>query len=102
MLNYANSRKAFGESINRFGQIQKFISDSYAQYMACKTYLYNVAYAMDVDSYDLRIDSDSIKLISGKMAKDVSDRAIQVLGGNGYIGEYHVERLWRDAKLIEI
>jgi isovaleryl-CoA dehydrogenase len=36
------------------------------------------------------------------MAKDVADRAIQVLGGYGYVGEYQVERLWRDAKLLEI
>jgi isovaleryl-CoA dehydrogenase len=70
--------------------------------MACKTYLYNIAYSVNVDNYNLRIDSDSVKLIAGKVAKNISDRAIQVLGGNGYIGEYHVERLWRDAKLIEI
>jgi isovaleryl-CoA dehydrogenase len=36
------------------------------------------------------------------MAKTVADRAIQVLGANGYVGEYVVERLWRDAKLMEI
>ena len=36
------------------------------------------------------------------MSKNVADRAIQVLGGYGYVGEYHVERLWRDAKLLEI
>ena len=36
------------------------------------------------------------------MGKNVADRAIQVLGGYGYVGEYHVERLWRDAKLYEI
>jgi isovaleryl-CoA dehydrogenase len=36
------------------------------------------------------------------MGKEVADRAIQVLGGYGYVGEYQVERLWRDAKLLEI
>ena len=36
------------------------------------------------------------------MGKNVADRAIQVLGGYGYMGEYVVERLWRDAKLLEI
>jgi isovaleryl-CoA dehydrogenase len=36
------------------------------------------------------------------MAKRIADRAIQVLGGNGYVGEYQVERLWRDSKLLEI
>jgi isovaleryl-CoA dehydrogenase len=36
------------------------------------------------------------------MGKEVADRAIQTLGGYGYVGEYQVERLWRDAKLLEI
>jgi isovaleryl-CoA dehydrogenase len=36
------------------------------------------------------------------MGKRVADRAIQVLGGNGYMGQYQVERLWRDSKLLEI
>jgi isovaleryl-CoA dehydrogenase len=36
------------------------------------------------------------------MAKDVADAAMQVLGGYGYVDEFHVERLWRDAKLLEI
>ena len=36
------------------------------------------------------------------MGKNVADRAMQVLGGYGYVGEYVVERLWRDAKLLEI
>jgi len=49
-----------------------------------------------------RIDTDGVKLYCGNMAKTVADRAIQTLGGNGYVGEYHVERLWRDSKLLEI
>ena len=46
--------------------------------------------------------SDGAKLFATAMSKNVADRAIQVLGGYGYVGEYHVERLWRDAKLLEI
>jgi len=41
-------------------------------------------------------------LFTTTMAKNISDRAMQVLGGNGYIGEYPVERLWRASKLLEI
>ena len=47
-------------------------------------------------------DADGVKLYCASMAKRVADRAIQVLGGYGYVGEYQVERLWRDAKLLEI
>jgi isovaleryl-CoA dehydrogenase len=43
-----------------------------------------------------------VKLFCSVMAKEVADSAIQVLGGYGYVGEYQVERLWRDAKLLEI
>jgi isovaleryl-CoA dehydrogenase len=50
----------------------------------------------------MRIDTDGVKLITSKLAKNISDSSIQVLGGNGYIGEYHVERFWRDSKLLEI
>ncbi len=43
-----------------------------------------------------------LKLYCAPMAKKIADRAIQTLGGYGYVGEYQVERLWRDAKLLEI
>ena len=49
-----------------------------------------------------RMETDAAKLFTATMAKEVADRAIQVLGGNGYVGEYAVERMWRAAKLLEI
>ena len=102
MHKYAKERIAFGKSIISFGQIQQYIAESYSEYMACKTYVYNIANNINMNKYNVRIDSDSVKLITSKMAKKVADNAIQVLGGNGYIDEYIVERLWRDAKLLEI
>ena len=57
---------------------------------------------MPLDAYGNRLDSDGVKLVSSIMGKNVADRAMQVLGGYGYVGEYVVERLWRDAKLLEI
>ena len=89
-------------AFERFGQIQRHIADSYAEYMAGKAYVYATAANLNLDSSGNRIDSDGVKLYCGTMAKNVADRAIQVLGGYGYVGEYKVERLWRDAKLIEI
>lgn len=102
MSNYAKERKAFGKAIGDFGQIQKAISESYADYMAGRSYVYNVAKHLDLASYGNGLDADGVKLYCAPMAKRVADRAIQVLGGNGYMGEYQVERLWRDAKLLEI
>jgi len=102
MNQYGQDRKAFGKPLHSFGQIQRYISDSYAQYMAGKTYLYHTAGQMELDSSGQRLDTDGVKLFCTTMGKDVADNAIQVLGGYGYCGEYHVERLWRDAKLLEI
>lgn len=102
MNKYAQDRQSFGKSLNHFGQIQRHIAESYAEFMAGRTYVYNTANKLGLDSYGNRIDSDGVKLYCSTMAKNVADRAIQVLGGYGYVGEYKVERLWRDAKLLEI
>lgn len=102
MNRYAQEREAFGQPLSRFGQIQRHIADSYAEYMAARSYVYNVARQMSLESSGNRIHSDGVKLVATTMGKNVADRAIQVLGGYGYVGEYVVERLWRDAKLLEI
>lgn len=102
MNRYATEREAFGKSLNYFGQIQRHIGDSYAEYRAAKAYVYETARRMDLNKEGNRLDSDGVKLVATTMAKNVADRAIQVLGGYGYVGEYVVERLWRDAKLLEI
>lgn len=102
MSKYAQERKAFGKSIGEFGQIQKMIAESWADYMAGRHYVYNVAHNLDLTTYGNGLDADGVKLYCGPMAKRVADRAIQVLGGNGYTGLYQVERLWRDSKLLEI
>lgn len=102
MNKYASQRKAFGQPINRYGQVQKHIADSYAEYMAGKAYVYSTAAGLDLTQGGGRIDSDGVKLYCSVMATNVANRAIQTLGGYGYCGEYVVERLWRDAKLLEI
>ncbi len=102
MNRYAGERKSFDKLIRNFGQIQRHIAESYAEYMAGRSYLYNTAANLALDAGGHRIDSDAVKLYCATMAKNVADRAIQVLGGYGYVSEYQVERLWRDAKLIEI
>lgn len=102
MTRYANEREAFGKPLASFGQIQRYIADSYAEYRAAKAYVYETARRMDLNKEGNRLDSDGVKLVATTMAKNVADRGIQVLGGYGYVGEYVVERLWRDAKLLEI
>jgi isovaleryl-CoA dehydrogenase len=102
MNRYARERRAFDQPINAFGQIQRHVAESYAEFMAGRCYTYHAAAGFDLAQHGQRIDSDGAKLFCATMAKQVADRAIQVLGGYGYVGEYQVERLWRDAKLMEI
>lgn len=102
MNKYASERNAFGKPLNFFGQIQKYIAESYAEFRSAQSYVYDTARKLDLNREGNRLDSDGAKLVATSMSKNVADRAIQVLGGFGYVGEYHVERLWRDAKLLEI
>ena len=102
MNRYAQERHAFGKPLASFGQIQRHIGESWAEYRACRAYVYETSRRMDLNSAGNRLDSDGVKLITSTLAKNIADRAVQVLGGYGYVGEYVVERLWRDAKLLEI
>jgi isovaleryl-CoA dehydrogenase len=102
MNSYCRDRQAFGEPLNRFGQIQRHIAESYADYMAGRAYTYSVASALDLDEAGNRLVSYAVKLYCSVMGTNVANRAIQALGGYGYCGEYRVEQLWRDAKLLEI
>ncbi len=102
MNRYAEERKAFGKAIRDFGQVQRHIGESWAEYRAMRAYIYDTARKMSLGNGGHRLDSDGIKLFASTAAKNIADRAMQVMGGYGYVGEYVVERLWRDAKLLEI
>ncbi|HKE13149.1 MAG TPA: acyl-CoA dehydrogenase family protein, partial [Myxococcota bacterium] len=102
MVHYANERKTFGKPIREHGQIQRHIAESFAEYRAARTFVYDTARRIDLHTAGQRIDADATKLFASQVGKRAADSAIQVLGGYGYMGEYVVERLWRDAKLLEI
>jgi isovaleryl-CoA dehydrogenase len=102
MLDYASQRRSFGVPLREHGQIQRYIAESYAELRVARTFVYDVARRFELDATGQRIDADAAKLFASQAGKRAADAAIQVLGGNGYMGEYVVERLWRDAKLLEI
>jgi isovaleryl-CoA dehydrogenase len=101
MLDYACEREAFGRPIAEFGQIQKYIAESYTETEAARSLVYREASKVGPDSRN-RLGTDAAKLFAAPMAKRVADAAMQVLGGYGYTTEYKVERFLRDAKLNEI
>jgi isovaleryl-CoA dehydrogenase len=102
MNKYASERSAFKTQIRNFGQIQRYIGESWAKYRAMRAYIYDTANNMSLGKAGQRLDSDGVKLFASTAAKEIADAAMQVMGGYGYVGEYNVERLWRDSKLLEI
>jgi isovaleryl-CoA dehydrogenase len=102
MVGYANERQTFGVPIREHGQIQRYIAEAFAEYRAARTFVYDTARRMSLTATGQRLDADATKLFASQVAKRAADAAMQVLGGNGYMGEYVVQRLWRDAKLLEI
>jgi isovaleryl-CoA dehydrogenase len=102
MIAYANERRSFGVPLRDHGQIQRYIAESFAEYRAARALVYDTARRMDLRATGQRVAADAAKLFASQAGKRAADAAIQVLGGYGYMGEYVVERLWRDAKLLEI
>jgi isovaleryl-CoA dehydrogenase len=102
MVDYANQRKTFGRPIREYGQIQRYIAETFAEWKAARSFVYDTARRIRLGAVGQRVDADATKLFAAQMGKRAADAAIQVLGGYGYMGEYVVERLWRDAKLLEI
>ena len=101
MTDYAKQRKAFGQPIINYGQIQRYIAEGFAETEAAKTLTYAVSRSV-APGVQNRIGSDAAKLFASPVSKRVADNAMQVMGGMGYSRDMPVERLWRDAKLLEI
>lgn len=101
MVAYACEREAFGRPIAEFGQIQKYIAESYTDTAAARCFVYHEAARVGPELRN-RIGTDAAKLFVAPIAKRVADNAMQVMGGWGYTNEYKIERFLRDAKLNEI
>jgi isovaleryl-CoA dehydrogenase len=101
MTRYSTERRAFGSPIAEFGQIQRYIGESYAKVEAMRSLIYSVAPTVTPTRRN-RLGTDAAKLFAATAAKEVADAAMQVLGGYGYCCEYRVEQFLRDAKLLEI
>ena len=103
---YIHDRKQFGQSIGEFQLIQGKLADMYTTQQACRAYLYAVGKQLDALGSEhvrqVRKDCAGVILYAAEKATWLAGEAIQILGGNGYINEFPVGRLWRDAKLYEI
>lgn len=100
-LAYSKQRKAFGTEIANHQAIAFKLADMHTQIEAARMLVYRAATDKDTgDNYDL--SGAMAKLYASQVAMDVTTEAVQVHGGNGYVKEYHVERLMRDAKITQI
>jgi len=98
---YVMQRKQFGIPIGDFQLMQGKLADMYTTMNACKAYVYAVGRACDLGQ-TTRKDAAGAILYAAEKATWMAGEAIQCLGGNGYMNEYSVGRIWRDAKLYEI
>jgi isovaleryl-CoA dehydrogenase len=94
-------RKAFGKRLIEFGQIQRLVSESHAQTMAARALVYTVAQAVAPERRE-SLGAASAKLVATGTGELVARNAIQVLGGYGYLRDFPVERMLRDAILLSI
>ena len=101
VLPYVHERRQFGEAIGTFQLLQGKLADMYTTLNACKAYVYAVGAACD-RGQTTRKDAAGAILYAAEKATWMALEAIQCLGGNGYVNEFPVGRLLRDAKLYEI
>lgn len=103
---YIHDRKQFGQSIGEFQLIQGKVADMYTVLQAGRSFAYTVAKNLDMLGTEhvrqVRKDCASVILWCAEKATWMAGEGIQIYGGNGYINEYPLGRLWRDAKLYEI
>jgi len=103
---YIHDRKQFGQSIGEFQLIQGKVADMYTVLQAGRAFLYTIGKNLDQLGSEhvrqVRKDCASVILWCAEEATKMAGNGIQIFGGNGYINEYPLGRLWRDAKLYEI
>ncbi len=103
---YVHDRKQFGQSIGEFQLIQAKVADLYTVLQAARAFCYTVGKNLDALGSDhvrrVRKDCAAVILWCAERATWMAGEGIQIFGGNGYINDYPLGRLWRDAKLYEI
>jgi isovaleryl-CoA dehydrogenase len=103
---YIHDRKQFGQSIGEFQLIQGKVADMYTVLQAGRAFCYQIGKNLDMLGSEhvrqVRKDCASVILWCAEQATKMAGDGVQIFGGNGYINEYPLGRLWRDAKLYEI
>ncbi|MBI5741410.1 MAG: acyl-CoA dehydrogenase family protein [Nitrospirae bacterium] len=99
---YAKERQQFGQPVISFQAIQHMLADMATQIEAARALVYSVAKYIDSAAKEVSKESAMAKLFATDVAMKVTVDAIQVMGGSGYMREYPVEKMMRDAKILQI
>ncbi|GGB50222.1 acyl-CoA dehydrogenase family protein [Fictibacillus barbaricus] len=100
-LAYAKERKQFGRSISKFQAIQFKLADMAMKIELARLMVYKAAWLKD-QGKKFSKEASMAKLYASEACMQICSESVQVHGGNGYMRDYHVERYFRDAKLLEI
>jgi len=100
-LAYSKERKAFGKEIHKHQAISFKLADMATEVEAARMLCLKAAWLKD-QGQDYDLASSMAKLYASEVAGRVTDQAVQIHGGYGYVKEYHVERLMRDSKITQI
>ena len=101
-LKYSRERKQFGHFISSFQAIQHMLADMATLTEAARALVYSVARMIDCGEKNVSKDSAMAKVFASDTAMKVATDAIQIFGGYGYMKEYPVEKMFRDAKITQI
>ena len=99
---YAKERHQFGQPVISFQAIQHILADMATQIEAARALVYSVARYIDSGAKDVSKESAMAKLFATDVAMKVTVDAVQVMGGAGYMRDYPVEKMMRDAKILQI
>ncbi len=99
---YASERKQFGKPIAAFQAIGHMLADMAIRVESARALLYAVARTIDGGSDDFAMESSMTKVVGSDVAMSVAVDAVQVFGGYGYMRDYPVEKMLRDAKILQI
>ncbi len=99
---YINGRKQSGKKIIEFQGIQFLLADLASELVLCDAWLMQVGRMVDADISDIGIEASILKMRASDLAMRMATEAVQLHGGYGYVKEYKVERLMRDAKITQI
>ncbi len=101
-LEYAEEREQFGRSISDFQAIKHKLAEMHTDTEAARWLTYRSAWAVDNESESLTALASMAKEFASRVAVDVTNEAVQVHGGAGFVNDHDVERFYRDAKITQI